>query len=148
MKEILVSVIIPVYNGERYLAEALDSVLRQSHPADEIIVIDDGSTDGSAKIIESFRASVEYHWQPNGGPGAARNLGVTLAHGAFLAFLDADDLWTEDSSNVNSPPSPVIRRWIWSLGTSINIAVLNWTKKARGESPDHENYQVYTLALC
>lgn len=96
MNQLLVSVIIPVYNGERYLAEALDSVLSQKHPADEIIVIDDGSTDGSAQIIDSFRPSVTYHWQPNAGAGAARNLGVTVARGAFLAFLDADDLWTRD----------------------------------------------------
>jgi glycosyltransferase involved in cell wall biosynthesis len=91
-----ISVIIPVYNGERYLAEAIESVLAQTQPPHEIIVIDDGSTDGSAKIVERFLPAVQYHWQPNAGPGSARNCGVSLAHGAFLAFLDADDLWTED----------------------------------------------------
>ena len=92
----LISIIIPVYNGERYLAETIESTLAQTHTPGEIIVIDDGSTDGSAKIAERFSTSVQYHWQPNGGTSAARNRGVAVARGDFLAFLDADDLWTED----------------------------------------------------
>ncbi len=91
-----VSVIIPVYNCERYLAEAIESVLAQSHPAREIIVVDDGSTDGSARVVRRFSSAVRYVFQPNAGIGAARNRGVALAEGDFLAFLDADDLWTED----------------------------------------------------
>jgi glycosyltransferase involved in cell wall biosynthesis len=92
----LISVIIPVYNGERYLAEAIASVLAQTYPPGEIIVLDDGSTDGSAKLVERYSPAVHYYWQPNSGAGAARNRGVELAHGNFLAFLDADDLWIED----------------------------------------------------
>lgn len=91
-----ISVIIPVHNGERYLAEAIRSVLDQTLPPDEIIVVDDGSTDGSAAIARSFGPPVRVLTQANLGPAAARNLGVTHAAGDLLAFLDADDLWTPD----------------------------------------------------
>jgi glycosyltransferase involved in cell wall biosynthesis len=91
-----VSVIIPVYNCERYLAEAINSVLAQTHPAHEIIVVDDGSTDSSAQVARRFGSAVRYAFQPNAGIGAARNRGVRLALGNFFAFLDADDLWTDD----------------------------------------------------
>ena len=91
----LISVIIPVYNGERYLGEALRSVRAQDYPAVEIIVVDDGSTDGTNEIARGC-AGVKYHWQARQGPGVARNTGVAMAGGAFLAFLDADDLWEDE----------------------------------------------------
>lgn len=91
----LVSVIIPVYNGERYLAEAIESVLAQAYRPLEIMIVDDGSTDGSAAVAQRFD-STRYCFQENSGTGAARNRGVDLSTGAFLAFLDADDLWTVD----------------------------------------------------
>ncbi|HLJ59352.1 MAG TPA: glycosyltransferase family A protein [bacterium] len=87
-----VSVIIPVYNGERYLGDALESVLAQTVPPMEIVVVDDGSSDGSAAVAARF-PGVRYVAQGHAGPGAARNRGVALARGAFVAFLDADDLW-------------------------------------------------------
>jgi len=92
----LISVIIPVYNCESYLAEAIASVLAQTYHPLEIIMIDDGSTDRSARVAERFSSSVQYFYQPNSGPGAARNRGVDLAKGDYCAFLDADDIWTED----------------------------------------------------
>lgn len=91
-----ISVIIPVYNCDRYLAEAIDSVLAQTYPASEIIVIDDGSIDDSPAVAQSYGARVRYQYQPQQGAGAARNHGVELATGDLLAFLDADDLWTPD----------------------------------------------------
>lgn len=91
-----VSVIIPVHNGERYLAEAIQSVLAQTLPPDEIIVVDDGSTDASAAVAQSFGAPARVLIQANLGPAAARNLGVARACGDLLAFLDADDLWLPD----------------------------------------------------
>ena len=92
----LVSVIIPVYNGEAYLAEAIESVLRQTYRPIELIVVDDGSTDRSAEVAKRF-LEVRYCFQPqSGGAAAARNRGTQLAQGAFLAFLDADDLWVEN----------------------------------------------------
>ncbi len=89
-----VSVVIPVYNGETYLSEAVQSVLDQGYSPLEVIVVDDGSTDGSAAVVSQFGPAVRYLWQEQQGTGAARNHGVDAAHGEFLAFLDADDLWT------------------------------------------------------
>jgi len=90
-----VSVVIPVYNGKQYLGEAIKSVLAQSYRLMEIIVVDDGSTDGSVQIVRQFEG-VSYHHQTNRGAASARNLGVHLARGEFIAFLDADDLWAVD----------------------------------------------------
>jgi glycosyltransferase involved in cell wall biosynthesis len=92
----LVSVIIPAYNCERYLAEAISSVLAQTYRPIEILVVDDGSTDGTADVAHRFENTVEYHRQPHRGPGAARNAGIDLSQGDYIAFLDADDLWEED----------------------------------------------------
>jgi glycosyltransferase involved in cell wall biosynthesis len=89
----LVSCVIPVYNGERYLHETLDSVCAQTHEAVEIIVIDDGSTDGTATAVREYAAKIRYLRQDNAGPAAARNRGIAAASGEFVAFLDADDLW-------------------------------------------------------
>jgi glycosyltransferase involved in cell wall biosynthesis len=89
----LISCIIPVFNGERYLREALDSVLGQTHAPLEAIVADDGSTDGTREVVNAFGARVHYLHQPNSGHAAARNLGLMVARGDFVAFLDADDLW-------------------------------------------------------
>ena len=93
MSDALVSCIVPVYNGERYLREALDSIAAQTHRVIEIIVVDDGSTDGSAAIVARYPARIRLYAQPNAGPAAARNRGIRDARGAYLAFLDADDVW-------------------------------------------------------
>ncbi|MBN2644200.1 MAG: glycosyltransferase [Desulfuromonadaceae bacterium] len=90
-----VSVIIPAYNAAAYLAKALQSLARQTYQNFEIIVVDDGSTDNSTVIVQRF-PNVRYHYQENQGEAAARNKGMELARGQFLAFLDADD-WYEPS---------------------------------------------------
>lgn len=90
-----VSVIIPVYNGSRYLKQAIESALAQTHKPFEIIVVDDGSTDGTAKVAAAFEDRVRYFYQDNQGPSAARNVGLKIAQGNFVAFLDSDDLWPE-----------------------------------------------------
>lgn len=92
----LVSVIIPVYNCDRYLAEAIESILAQTYQSIEVIVVDDGSTDGSADVAKHFALSVRYCYQPHMGIGATLNRGTALARGSFLAFLDADDFWVAD----------------------------------------------------
>lgn len=88
-----ISCIIPCYNAERFLAEALDSVFAQSLPVSEVIVVDDGSTDRSADVAARHAGRVRYISQSNAGPAAARNRGVELTAGEFIAFLDADDVW-------------------------------------------------------
>ena len=90
---VLISCIVPVYNGEKYLGEAIESVLRQEIEPTEIVVVDDGSTDSTAMVIAAFGDRVRFLRQMNQGPAAARNLGVGAARGEFIAFLDADDLW-------------------------------------------------------
>jgi glycosyltransferase involved in cell wall biosynthesis len=88
-----VSIIIPVHNAERWLAETLESALTQTWPATEIIVVNDGSRDGSLAIAQRFAAhGVQVADQPNRGASAARNHGLRLARGEFIQFLDADDL--------------------------------------------------------
>ncbi len=91
-----ITAITPVYNGERYLAKAIRSVLDQTLPPDEIIVVADGSTDASAEVARAFGPPVRVLTQANLGPAAARNWGVAHATGDLLAFLDADDLWLPD----------------------------------------------------
>lgn len=88
-----VSVIIPNYNYERFLREAIDSVRGQSYRDMEVIVVDDGSTDGSKEVIESYGLKIEAIFQKNQGVAAARNNGVAASDGEFIAFLDADDAW-------------------------------------------------------
>ena len=93
MQPPLVSVIIPVFNGERFLPEALNSVLFQGYPNLELIIVDDGSTDRSREIAERTPGNIRYVKQENSGPAAARNRGIELAQGDILAFQDADDIW-------------------------------------------------------
>ncbi|HSR28930.1 MAG TPA: glycosyltransferase family A protein [Anaerolineae bacterium] len=88
----LVSVIIPTYNSERFLAEAIESVLSQTYPNYEVIVVDDGSTDTTAEIARGY-PSIRFVQQEHAGIGAGRNRGVKVSAGEYLAFLDADDLW-------------------------------------------------------
>lgn len=86
----LVSVVIPCYNHARFLGEAIESVLAQTYPAIEVVVVDDGSTDETSAVAATY-PSARYVWQRNGGLAAARNTGMRVSTGAFLAFLDADD---------------------------------------------------------
>ncbi|MEZ5567990.1 MAG: glycosyltransferase family A protein [Halioglobus sp.] len=91
-----ISVVIPLYNGASHIGEALDSVFAQAWPDLEVIVVDDGSTDDSAAVVQAYPAPVTLLRQANSGSGAARNRGVAAATGELLAFLDADDLWAPD----------------------------------------------------
>ena len=91
-----VSVIVPAFNGERFLAESLRSALAQTLPPLEVIVVDDGSSDGTAEIAESFGEPVRCIRQENRGVAAARNRGLSVTRGEFIAFLDHDDLWPAD----------------------------------------------------
>jgi glycosyltransferase involved in cell wall biosynthesis len=96
MPSATVSVIIPAYNSERYIADAVKSALAQTCPPHEIIVVNDGSTDGTARVLEAFGRCVRHIYQDNRGEPAARNTGMRAATGEYIAFLDADDLWVAE----------------------------------------------------
>jgi glycosyltransferase involved in cell wall biosynthesis len=91
-----VSVLVPAYNAERYLGEALDSVLSQTQPPLEVIVVDDGSSDGTSAVAERFGERVRYERRAHAGIGSTRNRCVELARGDYIAFVDADDRWEPD----------------------------------------------------
>ncbi len=88
-----VSVIIPTYNRKALLRQALESVFAQSYRDFEVIVIDDGSTDGTEEALRPLFERIRYLSKPNGGPASARNRGIKEARGDYIAFLDSDDLW-------------------------------------------------------
>jgi len=91
-----ISIILPVYNGDKHLNDAIESVIRQNYNPLEIILVDDGSTDNTRKIAKQF-PQVRYFYQENSGPAASRNKAIQAATGEWFAFIDADDLWPEKS---------------------------------------------------
>jgi glycosyltransferase involved in cell wall biosynthesis len=91
-----ISVVIPAYNAAGWIRRAIDSVLAQTRPADEIIVVDDGSTDGTADAVRTYGGAVRRIAQSNAGVSAARNAGILAAASDWIAFLDADDEWLPD----------------------------------------------------
>lgn len=97
-----ISAIMAAYNAEPYLAQALDSVLAQTLPADEIIVVDDGSTDRTAEVLRAYAGRIRIIRQHNRGPAHAFNAGIAAASGDALAFLDADDLWLPNKLEIQS----------------------------------------------
>jgi glycosyltransferase involved in cell wall biosynthesis len=88
-----VTVIIPAYNSARFIEDAIESALRQSIPPTQVIVVDDGSTDDTELILRSYVGRITVICQPNQGAAAARNAGLCIATGQYVAFLDADDVW-------------------------------------------------------
>lgn len=110
-REALVTVVVPSYNGALYVREAIQSALHQTHPPLEVLVVDDGSTDGTPEIVRTIGdIRVRLIEQPNGGVAAARNTGVAAASGEFIAFLDQDDVWFEDKLRTQLPyfDNPVV----------------------------------------
>lgn len=91
-----ISVIIPLYNAAPFIAAALESVLGQTRPPNQVIVVDDGATDGSADVVRRYGQQITLIQQPNAGGASARNRGVALATGDLLAFLDHDDYWVPE----------------------------------------------------
>ena len=88
-----VTVIIPAYNSAKHLPGALESVFKQTYRDFELVVVDDGSTDDTRKVLEGYKNRITYLYQENGGPSKARNTAIRAAKGRYVAFLDADDLW-------------------------------------------------------
>jgi glycosyltransferase involved in cell wall biosynthesis len=95
-----VSCVIPVFNGERFLGEAIESVLAQSCSGIEIIVVDDGSTDGTRDVAGRYVRYITYAHQNNAGPASARNHGINRSSGELVTFLDSDDLWHPDKTAI------------------------------------------------
>jgi len=92
-----VSICIPTYNRKEYLKETIDSILAQTYKDYEIVIVDDGSTDGTADMIKTLDYPITYHWQENGGDAAARNKLIELAKGDYISFIDSDDLLMPDA---------------------------------------------------
>ena len=101
MIEARVSAIITAYNSEAFIAEAINSILKQSRVVDEIVVVDDGSIDTTRQVVAQFAdQGIKFIQQHNRGAGAARNKGIKETTGEFIAFLDADDVWLEDKTRL------------------------------------------------
>ena len=95
-----VTAVITFFDSERYLAEAADSVLAQTHPSVELVLVDDGSSDQSSDIARSYTPAADYVRRENGGPAAARNTGLAHASGEFIVFLDSDNRWLPRKTEV------------------------------------------------
>lgn len=123
--------IIPVHNGKRYLHEAIASVRRQSIAPIEIVIVDDGSTDGTAEVAETLGSDIRLIRQPHSGVTISRNRGIRTAGGELIAFLDCDDVWTDDKLATQVP--------ILLEHSDIQIALGHtrrmWTPPARDGAP-------------
>lgn len=131
-----ISTIITAYNSEHFLGDAIDSALAQTHRAHEIIVVDDGSTDGTAKLVEGYRNSVRLIYQQNAGPAAARNHGVRAASGTWVAFLDSDDLWMPDKL-----------QWQLARADATGVGFVYTNRENFGECAHVSRYQSDTVTL-
>lgn len=114
----LVSVIIPTFNRAHIIREAVESVLEQTYQPLEVIVVDDGSSDNTSEVLSRFGSAITVIRQKNAGPAAARNRGIAASNGAFVAFLDSDDLWV---------PAKIERQvaLLDSLGESVPCCLTN-----------------------
>lgn len=125
-----VSVIIPAYNAGEHISRAIDSVVAQSRPADEIIVIDDGSTDNTAEIIQVYGDKVRYIRQDNAGASAARNTGIEAACCQWVSFLDADDEWLPDNLKMLTSVIKRNSNLVWAFGNFMNCDCDSQTRMA------------------
>ena len=127
-----VSCLIPAYNGERYIGEAIQSALDQTVSIAEIVVVDDGSTDGTAKEVARFGDAVVYVRQENKGAVAARNHCAKIARGEYFAFLDADDIWEKDKTAVQ------LERFRDQPGLGVMLTYMQnfWMPEVAGELTD------------
>ena len=117
-----ISVVIPAYNSAAQLARALDSVLAQTRPAEEILVVDDGSTDATAAMVRGYGDRVRLIEQANAGAAAARNTGIRAARGTWIAFLDADDEWLPDRLALQTDILKRHPKLVWVSGNSISCS--------------------------
>ena len=121
-KEPTITAVIPAYNSAAHIERAIDSALAQTRPADEIIVVDDGSTDATAAIVRSYGDKVHLVQQANAGAAAARNTGITAAAGDWIAFLDADDEWLPHRLAVQTEILKHHPELVWVSGNAISCS--------------------------
>ncbi len=137
-----VSVIVPAYNGEAFLAETLASILAQNYPNYEVVFVDDGSTDTTAKIAAGFGKELRYIYQANSGkPAAARNLGLQLALGEIVAFLDQDDLWLPNTL------SRKVNELVQSPELDVVLGLTSFQKLLPSENGGREFREVFSPRL-
>ncbi len=116
MQSVTISVVIPAYNCQEYVARAIDSVLNQTCPVGEIVIVDDGSTDNTAQVVKGYGDRVCYMYQENAGVSAARNAGIKAAKGDWIAFLDADDEWLPDKIEIQTQNLITHPELAWTTG--------------------------------
>jgi glycosyltransferase involved in cell wall biosynthesis len=132
-----VRVIITIHNGEKFLGEAITSVLAQDYSPIELIVVDDGSTDASARLVKGFGSQLHYCYQPNAGTGAARNVGITLSLGDYLAFLDQDDV--SEPHKLTWQIDVLTKSKIWD-------AVFGYAQQIRNSEVPGTNWRLFHLS--
>jgi cellulose synthase/poly-beta-1,6-N-acetylglucosamine synthase-like glycosyltransferase len=128
-KSYAVSLVIPAYNVEAYIGRAIDSVLAQSRRPEEIIVVDDGSTDGTAGVVQGYGSDVRYIYQEKAGASVARNRGIEEASNEWIAFLDADDEWLPEKLKVQMALMERNPDLVWSYTNYIVRSTKNSTEK-------------------
>jgi len=131
-----VSVVIPAFNAAEFLPETIQSVLRQTKPPLEVIVIDDGSEDGTPEVMRDFLGRVTYLRKPREGPAAARNFGIQHAHGEWIALLDADDLWL---------PERLERQLAVASRSGADLVFCDAATLAGGDTPSTTRFTQYRL---
>lgn len=120
-KKYSVSAVIPAYNAEKYIARTIESVLAQTRTADEIIIVDDGSTDATGEVVKSFGDKVLYILQQNAGASVARNTGIEAAKYEWIAFLDADDVWLPEKLDLQMDLLERNPNLMWTGSNHINF---------------------------
>lgn len=144
----MVSVIMPVYNGENFLKEAIESVIAQTYTDWELIIINDGSTDKTEEIIQDFLTDkrLKYLFQENQGVAKARNNGVKKCQGEYLAFLDADDIWLSEKLEFQMK---VVKRSIEPIFVCTNFFYINNNGEIKGElfSKNIKSYQGFVQKM-
>ena len=143
-----VSAIIPVFNGAATVAAAIDSVLAQEFDGEiEVVVVNDGSTDATATVLDAYRGRVTVLDRANGGPAGARNAGVRASHGGYLAFLDADDIWLPAKlrktlaalDNESDGGAAMVYSNAWKIGAGGEPLGVTYTPEAQKRAPAMED---------
>lgn len=140
-----VSALIPAYNGAQYIAETLDSILTQSYPVAEVIVVDDGSTDNTREVVASFGDHVRYHSTSNGGVCRARNIAASLASSPYLTFSDQDDLWRTDKLEQQMSLHEKFPGMDYSFTNFVLVQDGIWAEKTEFDHAPDRSFPPYSL---